>query len=364
MIGLVFAIATARLILVAAPRYEQPFTAVVGDTSTTPDNRRPVVAVVGSNEGTELTDFLIPRAILAEAGVAEVVTVAPNAAKIRMLAGTRLTVEPDFTIAAFDAAKPRGAAYVIVPAIEPSPAIVKWLREQAALGATIVAICDGVWTVASTGLLDKHRAAGHWASLPELRKKFPGTTWVRDRRYVVDRRIITTTGVSAAIPVSLMLVERIAGRAAATKVARRIAVTSWSPIHDSRAFSRSRIPYPMPAFVDSLGRWRRDTIAVRLGDGVDEVALGLTLDALSRRAAVLTVSDSALVVTGRQGLRFSVDLGRSGQISLGRQMRLPAASAPPANALDVALTKLESWYGAQAADLVALMMEYPRRVPR
>jgi transcriptional regulator GlxA family with amidase domain len=364
MIGLVFAVTTARLLPLPVPRDEQAPTAQAKDTAPMPNRRRLVIAVVGSNDGTELTDFLIPRAILAEAAVAEVVTVAPSATRIRMLAGTSLTVDPDLTIAAFDRAHPRGAGYVIVPAIEPSPAIVKWLREQAALGATIVGICDGVWTVASTGLLEKHRATGHWASLPELRKKYPGTTWVRDRRYVSDGRLITTTGVSAAIPASLMLIERIAGRAVAERVARRIAVAGWDPGHDSQAFSPGNMPYPMPAFMDSLARWRRDTVAVHLGDGVDEVALGLTLDAFSRRATVLTVSDDDLVVTGRQGLRFSVDRRHSDPIRVVREMRLPEASSPPANALDAALTKLESWYGAPAANLVALEMEYLRQAPK
>jgi transcriptional regulator GlxA family with amidase domain len=364
MIGLLLAITTARLLSFPANRDGQPPTARAGDPAQRPNDRRLVIAVVGSNDGTELTDFLIPRAILAEAAVAEVVTVAPSAGKIRMLAGTSLTVDPDLTIAAFDAAHPRGAGYVIVPAIEPSAAIVNWLRRQAALGATIVGICDGVLTVASTGLLDQHRATGHWASLPGLRKKYPGTTWVPDRRYVIDGRLVTTTGVSAAIPTSLMLIERIAGRAAAERIARRIAVADWNSAHDSHAFSLSRMPYPMPAFMDSLARWRRDTVAVRLDDGVDEVALGLTLDALSRRATVLTVSDGALLVTGRQGLRFSADRRRSDRIPLVRELQLPDASSPPANALDAALTKLASWYGAPVADFVALQMEYPWQPPR
>jgi putative intracellular protease/amidase len=364
MIGLILALASARLMAPLAPHQAPPGMTQRLDTTSGPAGRRLVIAVVGSNDGTELTDFLIPRALLAEAAVGEVVTVAPSANKIRMLAGTSLTVDPDLTIAAFDAAHPRGAGYVIVPAIEPSPAIVAWLRKQAAHGATIVGICDGVWTVASTGLLERRRATGHWASLPELGKKYPGTRWVRDRRYVIDGRFITTTGVSAAIPASLMLIERIAGRAAAERVARRIAVASWGPAHESQAFSLGKMPFPMPAFLDSLTRWRRDTVAVRVGDGVDEVALGLTLDAISRRATVLTVSDGGLMVTGRQGLRFSADRRPSDQIAPMRELRLPERSAPPANALDAALTKLAAWYGGPAADLVALQMEYPRRDPR
>jgi hypothetical protein len=181
---------------------------------------------------------------------------------------------------------------------------------------------------------------------------------------VIDGRVITTTGVTAAIPASLMLVERIGGRAAAEKVSRRIAIADWGPTHESQAFSRSKMPIPMPAFMDSLTRWRRDTVAVRVADGVDEVALGLTLDAVARRAGVLTVSDDGLIVTGLQGLRFSVDRAGSGPVALGRQIRLPGPSSPPVNALDAALGKLEAWFGSDAAGLVALQMEYQRRMPR
>ena len=44
------------------------------------------------------------------------------------------------------------------------------------------------------------------------RRHYPQTTWVRDRRYVQDGRIISTTGVTASIPMSLALVEAIGGR--------------------------------------------------------------------------------------------------------------------------------------------------------
>jgi hypothetical protein len=36
------------------------------------DRARPVIAVVGHNEATELTDYVVPYAVLAESGVAEV----------------------------------------------------------------------------------------------------------------------------------------------------------------------------------------------------------------------------------------------------------------------------------------------------
>ena len=49
------------------------------------DRLRPLIAVVGENSGTELTDFVIPYAVLARSGVADVLSVAtrPGVLKLR-----------------------------------------------------------------------------------------------------------------------------------------------------------------------------------------------------------------------------------------------------------------------------------------
>jgi transcriptional regulator GlxA family with amidase domain len=75
-----------------------------------------------------------------------------------------LRIEPQATLAEFDARFPDGADYVIVPAVhEPDDAtLVGWVRAQARKGAVIVGVCDGVWVVANAGLLNGCRAAGHW----------------------------------------------------------------------------------------------------------------------------------------------------------------------------------------------------------
>ena len=46
--------------------------------------QRPIIAVVGENSGTELTDFVIPYGVLAGSGVAEVVTVSTQPGALRM----------------------------------------------------------------------------------------------------------------------------------------------------------------------------------------------------------------------------------------------------------------------------------------
>ena len=77
-----------------------------------------------------------------------------------------LEVEPQATIAEFDARHPDGADYVIVPAMsrDDDPAALAWLRSQATKGAMIVGICAGAKVVGEAGLLDGKRATTHWYS--------------------------------------------------------------------------------------------------------------------------------------------------------------------------------------------------------
>ena len=127
----------------AIPRYE----ARLG-------RERAVIAVVGFNAATEVTDYVVPYGVLAESGVADVVALGTSDGPIQMKPALRFN--PQATIHAFDMRYPDGADYVVVPNVyegENDPALLEWLRSQAAKGATIVGICDGVPTLANAGLL-------------------------------------------------------------------------------------------------------------------------------------------------------------------------------------------------------------------
>src|SRR3712207_9569044 len=73
---------------------------------------RPLVAIIGINDATETTDYLMPYGILRRADVADVVALATGPGPVTLYPA--LKVEPEATIAAFDAQHPEGADYVIV----------------------------------------------------------------------------------------------------------------------------------------------------------------------------------------------------------------------------------------------------------
>ena len=115
-----------------------------------------------------------------------------------------------------------------------------------------------------------------------------------------------------------------------------------------------------------LAWWRHEIVGVPVASGFDEVALALTVDAVARsiRGKPITWSDDGAPVRGRQGLRIAVDRGRAGMQAGSRAMAMPSRSSPPAGALDSAIVRLTNWYGSDAAELIEMGMEYPRKHTR
>lgn len=344
----------------AAPPIPEAETGATLAALKPPKRERPLVAIIGLNDATETTDYVMPYGILRRADIADVVTLSTAPGPVTLYPA--LKVEPDATIAEFDERNPGGADYVIVPAMsrDDDPAVLQWLASQATKGATVIGVCAGVKIVGEAGLLDGKRATTHWYYVDGLRKKHPAMTYVADRRLVTDTGVATTTGISASMPAMLTLIEAIAGRAKAEAVAHDLGLAGWDTRHYSGAFKFTR-PFALTAIGNTLPFWNRETFGLSLTPGVDEVSLALVADAWSRtyrsRAVTFAATDEAFV--SRNGLRILPDETAS-DWPLERQ--LPAiGDQPPAQALDTALAAISSRYGAPTRDFVAMQLEYPKR---
>lgn len=332
----------------AIPRYEARF-----------GRERPVIAVVGFNAGTEVTDYVVPYGVLAESRVAEVVALGTGDGPIQMKPALRFS--PQSSIKGFDGRYPDGADYVIVPNVyegENDPALREWLRAQAEKGATIVGICDGVPTLANAGLLIGRRATTHWRTIDRLERKHPETRWVKNRRYVADGRIITTSGVSASIPISMALIEAIAGRARAEEVGKRLGVTEWSALHNSEQFSLTP-RHLLTVLGNKAMFWRHEALGVEVRPDIDEIRLALVADAYgrTRRTQAFAVAASNEPIATRRGLTLLPD--RVGGRNDAPRTLVPGYEhLPPVHALDASLDSIASSYGKPTAAFVALTMEY------
>ena len=322
-----------------------------------PKRRRPIIAIIAINDATETTDYIMPYGILRRADVGDVVTLATKPGPVNLYPAFK--VEPDATVADFDARYPEGADYVIVPAMsrDDDPLVLEWIRGQATKGAIIVGVCAGAKVVAAAGLLNGKRATTHWYYLKELRDKHPSIRYVADRRLVVDRGVVTTTGITASMPMSLTLIEAIAGRDKAEAVARNLGLLRWDASHTSDAFKFTR-PFALTAMGNTLAFWSREQFGIELVPGIDEVSLALVADAWSRtyRSRTVTFAGSANAQQTANGIRILPD-----QVAANweeRQRILTSWQRQPAIALNETLRAISDRYGKRTADLVATQLEY------
>lgn len=314
---------------------------------------KPVIAVVVLNEGTEITDFLLPHAVLRRSGLAEVQAVAPRRGRVDLYPPA-FTVEVPQDLTDFDRAYPAGADYVIVPRMldDNPPAITAWLKRQAQRGARIIGVCAGVLVVGQAGLLDGRRFTTHWYYRGDILKRHPGAVYVPHQRYVVDRDVATTTGITASVPAMLALVEAIGGRPKAQALAAELGVDSWTPAHDSSPFGLTggrRWDYVLT----TVAFWRRERWSVDVADGMDDVALALAADAWTRTGSVGIEASAPGPVKLRSGLML---LAKPAAQDVPRMPFEPALK--PAQQLDRTLDEIAARFGAARRERVMMELEY------
>jgi transcriptional regulator GlxA family with amidase domain len=109
-----------------------------------------------------------------------------------------------------------------------------WLSAATREAALTASVCTGAFLLARIGLLKGRTVTTHWEDIPELRAAHPDLTVVEDVPYVDEGRVVTSAGISAGIDMSLHLVSRILGVAAARATARQMQY-DWSEARASAA---------------------------------------------------------------------------------------------------------------------------------
>lgn len=142
--------------------------------------------------------------------------------ELRATGGIRLAVDGGFELL-------EQAGTIIVPgwrgADEPvPPKLCEALQAAHARGARIMSICSGVFVLAAAGLLNGLSASTHWRYTEKLQQRYPEIQVMPDVLYIDNGSVLTSAGSAAGIDLSLHLVRRDYGQAAANSVARRLVV--------------------------------------------------------------------------------------------------------------------------------------------
>ncbi|MFQ3567840.1 MAG: DJ-1/PfpI family protein [Aggregatilineales bacterium] len=109
-----------------------------------------------------------------------------------------------------------------------NPALIGWVREQAARVELMTSVCTGALVLANAGLLDGLAATTHFSSYDLLAETAPTVEVRRGVRYVDNGAIITSAGVQAGMDMALHIVARLLGKDAAHETASYIEY-DWQP---------------------------------------------------------------------------------------------------------------------------------------
>lgn len=107
---------------------------------------------------------------------------------------------------------------------ETNRAAADWILSRAQQARRVVSVCTGLYGLAATGLLDGRRATTHWRFCRDVARLHPQIRIEPDAIFIRDGRFYTSAGITAAIDLSLALVEEDLGPSAALAVARELVV--------------------------------------------------------------------------------------------------------------------------------------------
>jgi transcriptional regulator GlxA family with amidase domain len=230
---------------------------------------------------------------------------------------------------------------ILVPGLSrytdpPPQEVIRLLRDAHARGARLGAICNGVFVLAATGLLDGRRAATHWTHAANLSALYPAVRFDDAVLFVDDGDILTTAGGAAALDLCLHLVRRDHGAAIAAETARHTVM----PLQRGGGQAQV-VDYVQPETgrsLESVMRWMEDHLSV-----------DLTLE---------TIAEQATTSIRTLNRRFRAQIGTTPlQWLIGRRLQ---RARELLETTDLSVEEVASWCGFGSA--IALRQHFRRTV--
>jgi len=241
------------------------------------------IILIADNQGTEIFDLLAPFHMLKAATNANVFIVAHSASQIPLHRG--VSILPHHTFQSFNGLNIQPDAIVIpnLSTIIPEDIntdILDFIKFNYTEDTIVLSVCDGAATTAQTELFEGRQMIAHASDISYLEDVFPAVNWIKDQRYVVSGNLIATAGVSNATEGTLVLIEKLYGKAMALEAMQQINYPSNTILntHQSKPITFS----DKLTIFSKVVLKKNKTIGLLLEDGVSEFKLAGALDTYSR----------------------------------------------------------------------------------
>lgn len=110
-----------------------------------------------------------------------------------------------------------------------NPVMTDWLARASGRAEWVTTVCTGSMLFAATGLLDGRKATSNKLAFKEVANAFPAVDWQPRARWVRDGQIVTSSGISAGMDMTLSLIGTLLGPDKARNVARW---AEYTPVTD------------------------------------------------------------------------------------------------------------------------------------
>ncbi len=98
----------------------------------------------------------------------------------------------------------------------------EWLMSRLSETRRMASICNGIYALAPTGLLDGRVVTSHWRVASDLRRRYPDLQVDHKRRLVKDGPFYTSAGLTAGVDLALALIEEDYGQQVALAAGREL----------------------------------------------------------------------------------------------------------------------------------------------
>lgn len=96
-----------------------------------------------------------------------------------------------------------------------------WIKNRSAEADLTLSVCTGAALLAKAGVLDGHKATSNKLAFSWVMNQGPQVNWIKEARWVHDGSLITSSGISAGIDMSLYVISLLFGEAKRDEIAKR-----------------------------------------------------------------------------------------------------------------------------------------------
>ncbi|MFI7417364.1 GlxA family transcriptional regulator [Nonomuraea sp. NPDC049684] len=163
-----------------------------------------------------------------------------------------------------------------------NPLVVGHVRRLARESRRVASVCTGAYVLAAAGLLDGRRATTHWREAADMAARYPRVTVDPAPIFVRDGEVATSAGVTAALDLTLALVEEDNDAELARTVARGMVTYLQRPGNQAQMSMFVSPPAPADGLVRRIVEHIGANLAADLSAATLAAAAGVSERHLTR----------------------------------------------------------------------------------